>query len=561
MGKIRILPEEIISKIAAGEIIERPAYALKELLENAIDAGANDLKIEIEENGLGKIAIYDNGEGMDEDDLNLCFLPHATSKIEDENLTRIKTLGFRGEALAAIAAVSDLKIISRKASSITGNQIEISFGKKINSFPVGGPVGTVVIVQNLFARIPARKKFLKGEKTEFRYLLEIINQFALAYPEIRFEVYHNKKVLFDLPKKQKGSERIKLLLGLNIFENLIPMSYAESYLKIAGFLCKPQVYSSNTLRQYFFVNGRRIFANLISTAVREAFGRLLEPGSQPVFVLFLEIPPEMVDINIHPRKEQAAFPDTQFIYNAFQKAVTETLVNHNLTFCNLNWQQENLSGKTNSYLGKLLKEEVLPSEDQAIGQINLSAGVMQIHNLYLLCQTRQGIALLDQHAAHERILFTEFSLAYLKHKKKKKVFHLPQAILLELSVTEKQTLLEHLATFTEMGFSLESFGDNVFKIETVPLIFKDWEISTIIRETLEDLAQSNQVNEIDRQSRKMITYLACRSAIKAGDKLTKKQAKDLITKLANLDLAYTCPHGRPLKVEIPLSQIDKMFRR
>ncbi|MCL5091032.1 MAG: DNA mismatch repair endonuclease MutL [Patescibacteria group bacterium] len=559
MGKIRILPPEVAAKIAAGEVVERPAYALKELLENAIDAQATDIKIILEESGLKKIAVLDNGEGMDQEDLRLCFLPHTTSKLSDDTLTNIATLGFRGEALASIAAISNLKIISRKKEKALGYLIEVSDNKIDTEGPVGTPTGTSVSVENLFGKLPARKKFLKTPRTEYRHLLEIVTQYALAYPTIRFELHHNQKTIFDLPKKQKLEERIKLLLGKNIFENLVPINYEESYLKISGFLCKPQLGSPNTNHQYLFVNNRRIYDNLIAGAVKEGFGSLLEANSYPLFLLFLQLPKELIDVNIHPRKEKIAFGNSEFLYLQMQKAVTQTLADNNLTFYNLSFIKD-YSGRPNSYLGKLLKDEVLPYTTDC-GKISPSKGALQIHNLYLLCQTPNGLLLLDQHAAHERILFAQFEKAFKKHQAKKEKIHLAKAILLELPLADSQALLENLEIFRQIGFEIEEFGENVFKVEAIPKIFQDWDIAEIIKETLIDLATTGRAKEIDNQTKKMLSYLACRSAIKAGEKLTQKQIKKLLKELSELNLAYTCPHGRPLKVEISLAEIDRMFKR
>ncbi|MGI5826678.1 MAG: DNA mismatch repair endonuclease MutL [Patescibacteria group bacterium] len=563
MGKIRALPAEVVSKIAAGEVIERPAYALKELLENAIDAGASDIRIEIEDSGLKKISVTDNGEGMDRQDLEVCFLPHTTSKLPSDNLSTISTMGFRGEALSSIAAISELKIISRQKNKTLGHCIETNKGKITSTSPTGAPAGTVVLVKNLFANVPARKKFLRNPRTEFRHLLEIFAQSALAYPKIRFELIHNDKQIFDLSQNQEILPRIKLLLGPSVYENLIPLNFEDSYLKISGFLCKPQITTTINSRQYIFVNKRRVFDSLISSAVKEGFSGLIEPTSHPVFVLFIETPKETIDVNVHPRKEQIKFLDQQHIFEIVQKAVRQTLSENNLTFYNLSWlgSSQDKTGKTNSFLGQLLKDEVLPAQDKDIGTIDLSKEVIQIHNLYLLCQTKGGILILDQHAAHERVLFEEFKLAFQRHKQGNQTYELPKAMLLDLSPSDTQALLENINFFEEIGFRLEQFGDTTFKIEAVPVIFKDWDCNTFIKETLEEILQNGKPKDVDRHSQKMLAYLACRSAIKAGDKLTKKEVKELIKKLAPLDLAYTCPHGRPLKVEIPLAQLDKLFKR
>jgi DNA mismatch repair protein MutL len=559
MGKIRELSPEIISKIAAGEVIERPCFAIKELIENSIDAGANDIRVEIEQAGLKKIQVIDNGEGMDEVDLKNCFLPHTTSKLKDDSLTAIGTLGFRGEALSAIAAVSDIKIISRQKETDFGSSVEVSKGKLLGIVKVGAPVGTSVTLENLFASVPARKKFLKSERTEFRHILDTIIHFALSYPRIRFEVYHNGKLIFDLLNNQSLIDRIKLLLGPSVYENMIPLNYEESYLKISGFLCKPQLATTNSSRQHLFVNNRHVLDNLISGAIKTAYGTMLESQTFPVFILFISLPKEIVDVNVHPRKELISFSDNQFIYNTIHTATCKTLSDHNLTFLNLSWVGKSSHGNTNSYLAKMLKREILPWENET-GVFDFTKTI-QIHNLYLLCPSKKGILLIDQHAADERILYEKFTHEFLNQKNKREIYPLPQALLLDLSPVDAQTLLENLDTFADLGFLIESFGQNSFKIESVPAIFQDWDIISIIREILDDLIQFGSPKDITIKVQKMLSYLACRAAIKSGDKLTDQQAIDLIKELSGLDLAYTCPHGRPLKIEISLKEIDHLFKR
>lgn len=567
MGKIKVLSSEMISKIAAGEVIERPAFVVKELIENSIDARADFLKIEIEDSGLKKISLLDNGEGMDEADLKNCFLPHTTSKIYNDDLVGIETLGFRGEALSSITASSDLTIISRPQNAAFGFKIELLAGQ-VNKFSsTGSAIGTEVMVQNLFANIPARKKFLKTKRTEFNHILEMVCQYALSYLNIRFELFHNKKLIFVLGKNQTLEERIKFLLGGAIYQQIIPLRYEDSYLKIKGFLCKPEISSHTTLRQYLFINGRRVSDNLISAAVKEAYGNLLEKAQYPIFILFLDLPAQAVDVNVHPRKEQVSFYDNQFIYDGVLKATAKTLEAHNLTFSNLNWQgfgfypEENFKSKdTSSYLGNLLKEEVL-SDDKNLGKIIHLADPLQVHDLYLICQTKQGLAIIDQHAAHERILYEKLLESFKKHQNQKQTFQLKKALLLDLSFSDAQILQSNLEVFQELGFLIEQFGDTTFKIESIPLLFKDRDIRPLLIETLDEVKNNQLVKDLDSRSQRMLSYLACRSAIKAGDKLTKKQAKDLLEELEKLDGIYTCPHGRPIKIEIPLKHLHLIFKR
>lgn len=571
MGKIINLSPEIISKIAAGEVIERPAYAVKELVENSIDAKADFIKIDIEHSGLKKIIVQDNGEGMDEHDLKKCYQPHTTSKLEDANLVDINFLGFRGEALSSISAISNLKISSKRKQDKTGFFIELVSGNLLDSGPIGLPVGTTVSISNLFYPVPARKKFLKTERTEFRNILEVLSCTVLAHPNIRFLLTHNKKIIFDLPANQSLEDRIKYLIGPTIHQNLIPIKFEESYLKLHGYICKPQVTTTNSSKQFIFINKRYIKDSLISSAIKESYSTLLESTSLPIFILFIELPKQIIDVNVHPKKEQVKFSDSQLVFDTIQKAVSQTLQNNNLTFYNLSWKGSDSYNNnhphffdgslTKTYAGKLLKEEVLPFLLDDLGQINYSEDVLQIHNTYLLCQTKTGLSIIDQHAAHERVLFEKFQQAFNNQKHKKEILQLPQSLLFELSPSDTQLLIDQLPLFQELGIILQQFGDNTFKIEAIPVLFQDRDIVKLINETLEDIKNFGTPKQLDHQSKKMLSYLACRSAIKAGDKLTKQQIKDLIKEYKQYNTVYTCPHGRPVQIELSLSHLHKMFKR
>lgn len=563
MSKIIQLPESVISKISAGEVIERPAYAVKELIENSIDAGATVIEISVEEAGLRRIIVQDNGEGMSREDLEMSFLPHTTSKLKDETeLVGIKTLGFRGEALSSIAAISTLTIRSRVKNQPGGTEIVVRGGEVEHIAPIGTPVGTIVTVDNLFLSVPARKKFLKSEKTEFRLITDIVTNFALSYPHIHFVLTHNKKVVLDLPASKNNLERIRHLLGPMIYDQLIPVSYEEGFISLSGFIGRPQIANKQNRQQFIFVNNRLVTDRMISLSVKESFGTLLPAANTPVFLLHVKLPPEIVDVNIHPRKEQISFLNSQHIFDAIKNSVVETLNNHNLTFKLAKFKQENSSrlGETTSFSGELLKSTVLPWDRGETIPVKPTSKLLQLHQTYIFSSTREGIVLIDQHAAHERILYEQFVQAFDKKKKEKQIYDLSNSVKLNLSLNESQILEEHLDYFKDIGFAIDHFQGTNFVIRTAPIVFKGRNIGKILKDLLTDL-ENEEVKTIDLRSQRMLAFLSCRAAVKAGDVLTERQMKDITKTLEQTMNNSTCPHGRPTRIQITIEELNKMFKR
>jgi DNA mismatch repair protein MutL len=561
---IHTLPTEVISQIAAGEVIERPVYAVKELIENAIDAKADTITIVLEESGLKRITVIDNGEGMTPADLQVCFMPHTTSKIHSiENLHQINTLGFRGEALASIAAISNMTIKSRTHKGGDGVIIEIKSGEIHKKAPTGIPPGTQITVNNLFYTTPARKKFLKSARTEFRHCIELLTKYALAYPSIRFSLTHNGKQTMDLPQTTDQTERLRALLNPNLYEALLPFNLQNEYFSLNGFITKPQT-ATYSQKQYLFVNNRAVSDKQISQAIKDAYGTLLDPLAHPSFVLFLTLQPDFIDINIHPRKEEIRFINSRIVYESIYNAVTQALEENNLVFHTKDFNQQLTQsprfGHTDSFAAQVLKENSLPWQSRNITTILPSSDLQQIHNLYLITQTKYGMLLIDQHAAHERILYEELFQEFKKQKRQPS-YQLPQSLIFELSLSEGELLQENTQIFQQLGFEIEYFKDNTFLLTAIPVLFKDRNNIAIIMEILQDVSQDKQPKEIDKTSRKMIAYLACRSAIKAGEKLSKKQARELLKKLEQTPNNTTCPHARPTKIEIELPKLNRLFRR
>lgn len=555
--KIIQLPPQIIAKIAAGEVIERPSFAVKELIENAIDAKATEISIHIEQAGLKKIQVIDNGTGMDKDDLLESIKPHTTSKLSvDDDLIGIKSLGFRGEALASLASVSHVIIKTRTKTSSSGNQLEIKNGKVLSASLVGTPIGTNIAATNLFNSVPARKKFLKSTQTEFRHIVEVVTNYALFYPKIHFVLTHNKKTVLDLPKETQSNSRIEKLLGQEIMQYSLPVKKEEQYLKLWGFVTKPQLSSKTQNKQFIFVNNRRVSDKLISTAVKEAFSTMLEPTSYPIFILFLDIPFEMVDVNVHPRKEQVAFINSKFIFETIKQVITHVLSVNNITFQSF-LPKKIGADTTTSYAGRLLKETVLEKESLTPTP---SSPIVQLHKVYIVTQTKDGVLFIDQHAAHERILFEKLVKEFKQQTESTSSFPLPKPIPLSLPIAEIEIIRENSDFFNKLGFMFIDKGNKV-AITHVPSLFKDRNPKQLLQNMVDTLQEDLPLQAIDTVSLEMLSFLACRAAIKLGDKLTLEQMEKVISELEKSPNNATCPHGRPTKIVFPLKNISRLFKR
>lgn len=563
MQTIKKLSPELITKIAAGEVVERPASVVKELIENSIDAGATSISVYLEEGGAKKISIKDDGKGMHEDDVKVSFLPHTTSKLTSEDqLFSIKSFGFRGEALSTIAAVSNLTIRSREANKEYGFEVEVEQGELVRGAPVGMPVGTEICVENLFNSTPARRKFLKDEKTELAYISNLVSTIALSCPHIAFRLMHEDNVLLDVPHSQTLDDRFQALCGTHIAEHSFPIHHEALYGKVSGFVGKPQIAGRTKNHQYIFINNRAVSDELVTKTVLNCFGSLIEPRSFPIFTLFLSLPYENVDVNVHPRKEEVAFAHPQEVQKLLEEALSTTFAENDLTYKDpegnyvIKDQYFTLrdKGHMDMHMATILRNEITPWHVKPQNE-----EIIQLHNVYLIAETPKGILMIDQHAAHERILFEQFKEAFFAVQNKLELYTLPEPIVFDLAVADRVSLVSQLEVFQKLGFDIEPFGNNSFKLSALPLVFKNREYQKLITEVLGDIKNNNK--KLDRETERTLAFLACRTAIKAGDPLSPDERKELVTKLLNTDGIYTCPHGRPTHIEISLYELDKMFKR
>lgn len=595
MSKIHILSEDLVNKIAAGEVVERPASVVKELLDNAYDSGANQVFIEIEDGGMKKIKIADNGTGMDKIDMELAFKPHATSKINSEDdLLNIKSYGFRGEALSSIASVSKVTLKSRISNENLGNEIKIEGGNFISINETGAPLGTTVTVEDLFFNIPARKEFIKSSQSEYKAILDIVEAHAIANPKIGITLINNDKTIYSLPKDHLIEDRVKAVAGNDLNDKLIPIFFEHPHIEIYGFAGKPEIASERRKLQIIFVNKRAIENKSIAFAVKDAYSSLIPKNTYPQYVLFIDVQPNIVDVNVHPRKEEVKFSNEQLIFTSVRNAVKAALDRTNLVPGSTNQnplannpfatpspfggfnnpprvaspfgsQQRPFARPmspqkpTNSFWDSPFED--MPPENTKPFNNYSNRKVYQFHNLYLVTETESGIMIYDQHAVHERILYEKLKNKNSELNKDESVQKLLEPVVVNLSAKESSTLEDYLEDLKAYGFEIEEFGPNAFKITQVPASMTDKSIKNIFHEILEDLESDKEIKSQDNKTEKILTYLSCRMAYKAGDNIPNEEAAALIDQLGDTEIQYTCPHGRPVKVEISLKELSKMFKR
>ncbi len=553
MASILQLPDDVIAQIAAGEVIERPAYVVKELIDNAIDAQATSIHIETSGELLEKIVVTDNGVGIPVEDLQLASKLHATSKIStSDDLRTVRTLGFRGEALASIAAIGALTIHSRVQDADLG----ASFSSKNQSVQTAGmPRGTRVVVEQLFEKLPARKTFLKSTQTERRILLDVVNAYTLAYPALHFALTIQGKVMIDR-SGESIEERLLSLHESRAIEDFIPLSLEDSYIRLQGYVSKPNFALSSPREQYISINGRPVRDSLISSAIKEAFGTLLPRESHPAAILHIHIPVQLIDVNVHPRKETIAFTSPDHIYLSIQNAVLHELQSHNLTFQLQDWGHSNIPSQSKA--GSALKDAVLPqSTTPRYDWTTLN----QWHMTYCSVESNRGVIIFDQHAVHERILYEKFMNEYRAQIKKPQVTALAHTLPLKLSSADSMVLEEHISIFEKMGFSFQLDHAQHYHLSGIPSLLSDRDLIPVIEECIHDIREGRPVRTVDVMTKKMITFLACRNAVKAGDVLSHEKMKELIEELDHTPNQFTCPHGRPTKIEMTKNDLDKMFKR
>jgi len=621
MQRIKILPDVVANQIAAGEVVQRPESVVKELIENSLDAGSSSVFVVVKNAGKNLIHIVDNGSGMNKEDLILSIKRHATSKIySSDDLERIVTYGFRGEALASIAAVSQLEIRTRQDNDEIGWKLISEPTKDIFIEPCITDVGTQIFVKNLFYNVPARRKFLKSNLTEFRYISDTMIKFALSKPNIRFTFYDDDTLIFDL-KPTHLINRIKDLLGDNTSNSLLPVYLENEYLKINGFIGKPHLAKQTKSGQYIYLNGRSIINKSISHAIFSAYEHLLEKSGNPFYIIFIELNPESFDVNVHPQKNEVKFEDERMIYGFMNKAVSKSLQENNLApeYHAVNQQISQPYGRlennqdsnerdffiVNKLTGEIIEKTPLnsftnsdyhPSHslrkqnfsnnnqiftsafDKIFGnsskenedKINIfqtdnfednestNISYWQLHNKYILTQTPDGLTIIDQHAAHERILYEKALKAMNREFSYSQQLLFPVA--LKLTPTEMNLIEELKPDLNSLGFIFNILSSDKIEITSVPLDTINGEEINSFREIIETFDEYQKIRHTNKRDNLAASY-SCKSAIKTGQKLSIEEMKNLISELKKCEVPYACPHGRPIIIEFTLDFFDKKFGR
>jgi DNA mismatch repair protein MutL len=612
-NKIKILPENLANKIAAGEVVNRPESVVKELMENSIDAGALNIDVMIKGAGKTLMQVADDGEGMDEADAELSIQRHATSKISSMNdLEEIGTFGFRGEALASIAAVSIFELKTERRDQELGTFIKVDDNSVITKEKGSFAKGTSISVKNLFYNVPARRNFLKSNQTELKHIIETFRKISLSHPEVAFKFYNDEEVIFDFPKSTI-QERLKLVFADNILDAVIEVNEITEYISLSGFVTKPAYLRRSKGEQYFFLNKRYVQSKIINHAVFTAFENVLEKGDYPFFVLFMTIDKKKVDVNVHPSKLEVKFDDEKEIYSFVQAVIKKTIGSFDLvptiTFNGTSSEKESLRFQNftrtdrndftdRPFLSKqydqerksaILSEEevdrlfddlnrelkssapdsniITPFDDRQTTEVYHESGTMQhtetpflvlLHNKYILTQIKSGLMIIDSHVAHERILYEqamqslEANIPFAQH------LLFPQKV--NLDPADYQLAKELEPYLTNLGFELKFQAKNVIVIVGIPSDIKvEHEVETLL-EILHEFRKNEQHNQLEIRDNLAKSY-SCKAAIKAGDNLTENEMRILVDKLFATSMPYVCPHGRPIVIKIPLEEFDKRFGR
>ncbi|OQY18000.1 MAG: hypothetical protein B6I36_08000 [Desulfobacteraceae bacterium 4572_35.1] len=623
---IKILPEKLCNQIAAGEVVERPASVIKELIENSLDAGADKIIVEVERGGKKKISVVDNGHGMGRDDIFLCFERHATSKITTEqDLFNLRYHGFRGEALPSIAAVSRLQVISRNVVDEVGTKLVVIGGKVIDHQQVGVGVGTSFEVKDLFFNLPARRKFLRRDETEFGHVAEVVTRLALAHPAVHFKLIHNGRTIIDLFRQNDHFDRIVAILGRSVVPDMIEVNQSDDQMSLSGYISRPSLTRSSTVGVYCFVNGRFIKDRVIHHALMDGYRQLLMKGRYPLCILFLQLDPEKVDVNVHPTKHEVRFHEQHKVHNFVSQVVRQQLRQLDVakakdfvlpdpatidattrekqlktlftdgsgststgkneidvcgehSDCIENGAKEKIEAPhyedttevaetVSEYLSvakitaettsQCRKEESLPFEQA--GYFSSLTVIGQYHHSYIVCEDTDGLVLIDQHAAHERIGFerlkTQFSLGAVEQQE------LLFPVVIELSLREDTELRQCLDQVKLLGFNLHHFGGKSWAVTALPVYVDTSDVKTMICDVLAEIG-SVGVSRLSQDAfDAVLIKMACHGMIRANQKLEKVEMVALLQQLDEVDFNRNCPHGRPILQRYSLHDVEKMFRR
>ena len=586
MSIIFALSEDLRNKISAGEVVERPASVIKELLENSIDAGADNLEIVVEAAGQHLIQVTDNGNGIAKADLAKTIERYCTSKIATiDDLFSIQSLGFRGEALASIASVAEVEIESATSKSI-GNKIIVKDGVSSQPNPTPGIVGTKITVRNLFYNTPARRKFLKSTRVEMRHIIQMVRRFALAFPNISFTLISDAKQIIKI-QSEALAERISSTFDPTYGNNLLPVNFEKGDYKINGFVGNLNLVRSRPGEQFLFLNNRFIQDRLLNSAVYGAYQSLVNRGEYPFFALNIEMPTDQVDVNVHPTKIQVRFKDEWRVHHVLKSSVTDALsslldtipdfrppsfsdrysgvssnhgqnINPNQDILDFPRQSQSTEQSINSdglERAKTYVSQLAGGRDSK--QVIDTNNFWQIHSKFIFTQISSGLVIIDQHVAHERILFEEALAAFERNPMSSQTLLFPEQM--QLAPDEYSVLLEILPYLEKIGFRMKQAGKDTVLIESIPSEMTWGREKEVIRDIIDNFESSQK--EYSSLQEKIATSFACHAAIKAGDSLTQEEMRELVDRLFGTKHPYYCPHGRPIIIQLSLEELDKRFER
>ena len=604
--RIKQLPTLLINQIAAGEVIERPSSVVKELVENSLDAGASQLWIDIEQGGSKLIKIRDDGVGMDPQDLPLAICRHATSKIASlDDLEQVSSLGFRGEALPSIASVSHMVISSSTDDSGQGQRLSQTQTDGGELEPVPHPQGTSIEVRDLFYNVPARRKFLRKERTEFSHIEQMLKKLGLSRCDVAVTLQHNGREVLryrDASTEQEKLKRLAQVCGATFVENALFVEHEAAGLKLSGWLAKPTFSRSQADMQYFFINGRQVRDKVLSHAVRQGYEDVLYHGRQAAFVLYLELPPNQVDVNVHPAKSEVRFRESglvhKFVARTLKEALAETKAGKHLPDTEFNSDVRSeaeippaAEGRQNSYAGSYkntqnplhfpIKETLsFYAAAQAADQVEnhhsglpdsataemvdgelppLGYALAQVHGIYVLAQNAQGLVVVDMHAAHERITYERLKQSFAEGGIRTQ----PLLVPLSVRVAEREADLAevHDAIFADLGFQLQRVAPDQLSVRQVPSMLKDADIEALVRDVLSDLAEHGATERIREQINEVLSSMACHGSVRANRQLTIAEMNVLLRDMEITERSDQCNHGRPTWFQFSLAELDKLFLR
>ncbi len=614
MSSIRLLPDLLINQIAAGEVIERPAAALKELLENSLDAGATDVAVQLEGGGIKLLRVRDNGSGISQDELPFALMRHATSKIASlEDLQRVASMGFRGEALASMAAVAQVVLTSRSADSVHAWQIQAVDGSHSDAAPAAHALGTSVEMRELYFNTPARRKFLKSEATEFAYCEETFKRIALSRPDVSFSLQHNNRMVWQLPsplaplpegegdslpaplpRGEGGAQRrereaalvkrIETLLGKEFTQSAVPVSRQAAGLSLVGIASLPAYSKATREAQYFFVNGRFIRDKVVAHAIRQAYQDILHHQRHPAFVLFLDLPPELVDVNVHPAKSEVRFRESQaihqFVFHTLQQVLSAPVsmadnapnMPHQPAPSSYMQQPMRLpiAAQPLAFYDALFGGQRTEDRGQRTEIANLGLetdtgipplgfALAQLSGIYILAQNSHGLVVVDMHAAHERIVYEKLKTALDQHQIPTQPLLIPVSF--PADALDVATVEEEQAALAQLGFDIAPLSPTTLAVRAMPVMLKQAHAEAAARDVLHELREYGATRALTERRNELLSTLACHSAVRANQSLTIAEMNYILREMERTERSGQCNHGRPTWFQMTITELDALFMR